>query len=454
MISRVILLAACVIAPFRAQGNPDLSPVVVREETVEFCLTPGNGAGPLWCYGSPLLFRDGEDVFVSVMETGEGVEPLCNTRWRVFHRDEKNGWEPIRAAEDFRLREPSPLVGVPNGPVFLSITPSIEPPGTHYGRCEPQLLVFDPKDLTRAPKVEPPKWEGNPSFTDHSYRGVASDGETGEVLWLNIDAQTSIQQVSHRDAAGNWTYLGGIEFPIRSCYPQVALRGGAAHVLAIGDIVEPTPEWRAYKKEQTGRDWDFVFRRLFYTHTSKLSDRPFAEPLEVDTVESTGGYIANLDLWIGPDGAAHLLYLKTNIQHGFIRDRYFPGAPILSSLEYTMIKEGRVMSRHRLLLGGEIESGASPGYGRFHATPDGTLWAVNSATVRKEEGKQERRLLLIPVWPQYEPERTVEIELAQPFSTFFTATERGGSLPSYTLDLFGVGNDGEVLQYARVDLKP
>ena len=33
---------------------------------------------------------------------------------------------------------------------------------------------------------------------------------------------------------------------------------------------------------------------------------------------------------------------------------------------------------------------------------------------------------------------------------FFTATERGGSLPSNTVDLFGVGREETVLRYARV----
>ena len=50
---------------------------------------PDNGAGPLWCYGAPLVVRQGERVFVSVMETGEGVPPLSNTRWRLFEREEK-----------------------------------------------------------------------------------------------------------------------------------------------------------------------------------------------------------------------------------------------------------------------------------------------------------------------------------------------------------------------------
>ena len=42
------------------------------------------------------------------------------------------------------------------------------------------------------------------------------------------------------------------------------------------------------------------------------------------------------------------------------------------------------------------------------------------------------------------------LALKTPFSTFFTASERGGSRPSNVLDLFGIGADGETLRYARV----
>ncbi|MBN1417290.1 MAG: hypothetical protein JXP34_00855, partial [Planctomycetes bacterium] len=61
-----------------------LSPVVEVEDAVATCRPPNNGAGPLWCYGAPLIVRAGDAVFASVMETGEGVPLLCNTRWRLF----------------------------------------------------------------------------------------------------------------------------------------------------------------------------------------------------------------------------------------------------------------------------------------------------------------------------------------------------------------------------------
>ncbi|MBE7490088.1 hypothetical protein HS121_17800 [bacterium] len=64
-----ILAASC----FVCQAEPPLAAKVICEETVTVWLPPENGAGPLWCYGSPLLFRDGEDVYASVSETGADV---------------------------------------------------------------------------------------------------------------------------------------------------------------------------------------------------------------------------------------------------------------------------------------------------------------------------------------------------------------------------------------------
>jgi len=49
-------------------------------------------------------------------------------------------------------------------------------------------------------------------------------------------------------------------------------------------------------------------------------------------------------------------------------------------------------------------------------------------------------------------EAPIRIDLEEPFHTFFTAAERGGSVPSKTIDLFGIGRDSSILRYARVQL--
>jgi hypothetical protein len=422
-------------------------PIVEVEEVVASCRPPDNGAGPLWCYGAPLVVRRGDLVFASVMETGEGVPPLSNARWRLFRRDAR-GWELVREPDGFRQREPCPLVAPDPDHLVLSVNPSTQPPGTQYGRCDPHLLLFDTRKLDRPPVALRPPWPGDAHFTDHSYRGIAADSRRGELLVLNIDASTSVQYWALGTARGAFPRTGAMAFPIRACYPQVALRTGAAHVLAVGDIVEPNNAWRTFKKQKTGRAWDYVFRRLFYTWSPEIVSRPFIEPIEIDTVEATGGHITNLDLWIDPRGTAHLLYLKTNLSL-LLRDQFFPGQAIKTTLEHVEVAGGKVTRRTTLLPGGE-KARETPHYARFHVAEDDTLWVVELVTGRRPDGSSLVENRVFPDRPSQAQVTPVRLALETPLTAFFTAAERGGSRPSNVLDLFGTGGDGSTLRYARV----
>ena len=424
------------------------TPVVEIEDVVTRYVSPNNGAGPLWCYGAPLLVRQGGRVYVSAMETGEDVPPLCNTRWQVFRRDAA-GWRLYRSEAQFCEREPCPLVGFADNRLFLSINPLAEPlPKTNRGACTPYVLQFAASESQGEAIDLQPRWSEAHRFTEHSYRGIAADGNNGELLVLNIDSPTGDQFWSYCDAAGNWTKHGRIHFPIRSCYPQVALKDKSAHVLAIGDIVEPVETWRRYKHEKTGRDWDYVFRRLFYVWTPDITRVDFSSPIELENLDPTGGYIRNLDLWIGSDGAAHILYLRNPVQSALLRDKFFADIPVTTSLEYCVLTAGEITYQSTLVEGGEGVSSEIPGNARFHATDDGRLFVVYY--VGGSAG--ENRLLQISA--SEDNSRPMRIDLKNPFRTFFTATERGGSAPSKTLDLFGVGKEASILRYARIRLGP
>jgi hypothetical protein len=437
----------CLVATLFWIGRPA---TVEMEEVVATCKPPNNGAGLLWCYGAPLLVRQRDVVFANVMETGEGVPPLSNTRWRLFQRDAR-GWRLIRAPEAFRNREPCPLVSVGPDQLVLSVNPSTEPPGTQYGRCDPLLLYFDTRRLDQPPRASRPTWSAAAHFTDHSYQGIAADPNRGEILLLNIEAKTSAQHWSLATADGRFSRTGALDFPIRACYPQVALRNGAAHVLAVGDIVEPNEAWRTYKKQQTGRSWDYVFRRLFYAWSGDLRRGDFSSPLEIDTVDAIGGHITNLDLWIDPRGTAHLLYLKTNLSP-VLRDRFFPGQEMVTTLEHAEVADGKIIRRTRLLSGGE-KAPETVHYARFHATDDGTLWAVVFIAGRRSDGSAFAENRVFPVRPGQQEVSFKPLPLKIPLSTFFTAAERGGSQPSDVLDMVGSGPDGQTLRYAKVRLR-
>lgn len=430
----------------------DAQTVVELEEVVTSYTPANNGAGPMWCFGSTVIARDGEDVFLSSIETGKDVPPLCNCRWQLWHRA-NTGWKLIRHEENYRQREPCPIAVIPGGPLFISVNPSTQPPGTKYGPCEPLVMRFDRKDLAFPPLTERPAFAQGTYFTDHSYRGFGADGATGELLLLNVNAKTKEYFVSHRNRQGTWHERGTIEFPIRGAYPQVALRKGAAHVLAIGDIVEPNEEWRKLKEEKTKASWDYVFRRLFYTYTPDIASKPFAEPLEVDTVDATGGHISNLDLFIDPDGAAHLLYLKSPYANDIIRNKYFPKASNNSYLEYVVVQNGKVRSRKTLAETSTNGKAMTPAYARFHIAIGERLHIVAYGNLKDDAGKSVSDNLLAAVPSDGRQAVFTRLNLNHPLSNFFTNTPRGGSKPGNIIDLHGTGADSLNLRYARIRLE-
>jgi hypothetical protein len=456
--SRILILLSvavihlCLLCAAGDAGAQKKRCAVEIEEVVTAYTPADNGAGPLWCYGSTVIARRADDVFLSIIETGKDVPPLCNTRWQLWHRS-SDGWRVEQSENEYRQREPCPIAVLQRGPVFLSVNPSIEPVGTKYGHCEPLVLEFDPANLSAGAKTHTPAWAEGSYFTDHSYRGFTADGANGELLLLNINAKTSAQFVSYRDGQGKWHAKGKIEFPIRACYPQVALRNGSAHVMAIGDIVEPVEEWRKLKFEVLKRDWDYVFRRLFYTYNKSIRTSDFCTPIEIDTVEETGGHIQNLDLYVDEAGAAHLLYLKRPHQYEFIRDKYFPGQAMTARLEYAVVKEGKVVSSGTLAQTPQGAAGFEPSFGRFHVTSNGDLYVIAAGTsIEKDQrlsGNYLGRIGARGEQPAFE-----RIELKHPFHNFFTNTLRGGSAPSDVIDLFGTADDNPNLRYARIGIEP
>lgn len=426
-------------------------PRVEVEEPVTRVEPANNGAGPMWCYGSTTIARDGDEVFVSVIETGKDVPPLCNTRWQLWHRS-RDAWKLEQSEKEFRQREPCPIGIFPGRSVFLSVNPSTQPPGTKYGACQPQVLEFPTDSLDASPRVHPPAWSEGTYFTDHSYRGFAADGVTRELLLLNINAQTGDQFVSFADHEGKWHAYGKIHFPIRSCYPQVALRNRTAHVMAIGDIVEPNEEWRKLKFEKLKSNWDYVFRRLFYTCSPDVANKPFGEPIEIDTVEKTAGSISNLDMYVDATGSAHLLYIRRPHQHEFIRDKYFAGEPMTWSLEYRVVRAGKIVGGSTLTSTPAARaSGIAPAFARFHVDAREKLWVILAGQpidkgVGGKFGMFAGRVESLTERPVFIP-----LRMEHPFNNFFTNTTRGGSKPSDLIDLFGTTDDPP-LRYARVRL--
>ena len=426
---------------------------VTAEEVITTYADPNNGSGPMWCYGSPTIVRDGERVFAAVPETGKDAKPLCNTRWQLFVREPGGGWQRAQAGAKFDEREPCSLVRLPGGRVLLSVNPAVRQSGQYPdGRtthvCEPHLLELSAADPRKPPVALKPKWDKAYAFTEHSYRGVAADRLAGEILLLNILDHEG-QAWSHLDRTGAWGRQGMIVFPRRGCYPQVALRNRAACVLAVSDIIEPNPKWREFKKKATGRDWDYDFRNLYFTWTPDITKAAFAPAATIASREETCGHIRNLDLWLGPDGDAHALYLDRNIWHAFVRDEFFRGTPITVDLKYCRVREGKAVEQRTLVEHVEKQPGKEPipGYGALHATADGRLLALYHVS-----GGDASACYAVQLVPKSHTP-PVKLPLKFPLTSFFTATERLGTEPSDTIDLYGHGPEPNTIRYAQVKIR-
>ena len=405
---------------------------------------PNNGSGPLWSYGCTQIARLGDTLYVSAMETGEDVPLLCNTRWRLL-RFTGNTWEAIAEDERYRQREPAPIAVLSPDRLVLNVNDSLEPPGTKYGRCQPLLRAFKQGNAYYEQRVLEPEWDGSPYFTDHSYRGFASDPEHGRLLMLNIDANTSVQHTCLITADNETVATGSVAFPVRGCYPQVSLRDYAVYILAIGDIVEPVEEWRQYKFEQTGRQWDYVFRRLFFTWTPDLRETPFAEPVEIDNVDDTCGHITNQDLYVAPDGEAWVLYTRQEVQNELMRDRFFPGKSVLNALHLARLQDGKVVRREVLI---PERPDAAPSQAKFHVTPEGFLYAVLHLTGEAGGNK------LMRLYPD-EPEKIlIPIPLEHNMHWFCLTTTRAGNAPSALIDFFGSSGSDSIYRHATIRLAP
>jgi len=414
---------------------------VTAEEEVYTLVSPGNGSGPFWSAGCTSIARLGDRVFVNEMETGEGVPLLCNTRWRLLERDNAAGsWHAVAEANDYRQREPGSLAVTGPSTLYLNVNDSLTSPGEKYQPCHPHLLKFGLGGPALGIAAVNPVWNTTPYFTDHSYRGCGADRGAQELLMLNIDARTSKDHYALLDRYGVTQANGEITFPIRSGYPYVALKNRAAHVLAIGDIVEPVDEWRAYKFEQTQRKWDYVFRIAYYTWTPNLGEMPFAEPIEIANVNATGGAISNHDLWIAPDGTAYIMYTRREVQSALLRDKFFPGKSIAASLHLARVKDGAILDDEILIAGSDK---GEPGRSRFHETADGRLFAMVYAFGSNK---------LMQIYPETADRTPIDIPFKKPFYEFSLATVRAGNAPSNIIDILGNQAASTVVSYARVEL--
>jgi hypothetical protein len=434
-----------------------LSAIVEVEEDVYTYEPADNGAGPMWCYGNTSIVRVKNEVFASGIEVISGAKPYNNCVPFLLRRTE-NGWDRV-FQDNGRTREPCPLVMFHGGQVFLSTNPTLTPPDAQSGPARPGIFEFRAASLSEAPNPISPVWEGEPVFTEHSYRSFAADGEKGEMILLQNIGYTHAEW-SFRDSDGKWSAQGKLAWPwgagydrpqpIRVCYPAVALKDRRGYFCGVSDIVEPNQAWRDYKLELTGRKWDYDFRRLYYTWSDDITTGEFGEWIEISSREKTAGKIRPCDLYVAANGDVFVLWTESALDER-LREEFFPDAKQRYSLECAILRDGKMVRCVTLAEGGEGLSGVRPGRGRFHVTEDKRLVVLYYQRGTHESSRYVSENRIVEVDLKGNLSAPISVKLEQPFTSFFTATIRAGCKPSDVLDVYG--SEGTTMRYARIRIR-
>ena len=230
------------------------------------------------------------------------------------------------------------------------------------------------------------------------------------------------------------------------------LKGRAIHFCGVSDVVEPYPEWRAYKKQLTGNEWDYDFRRLFYTWTPDITREKFRPWVEITSRDKTCGWISPGDLWLAPDGAAHLVWTERALDER-LRAKFFPEVKQSHAVNYAIVRDGKVVLRRALMLAEEGKPGEVGSWPRFQVTPDNRLFVICYVSGTGADRKAVSGNRLMEIRPGGEVGAPVAVPFKKPFTAYFTATVRGGSPPSQTLELLGQREGAPLtISYARVRL--
>ena len=195
----------------------------LSEETIDTVASPHNGASPLWCFGSSILVRDGDQLYVSLLRPDEGHEPYCNAHWELWRRDER-GWSELHRGGEGREREPCPIGLLGEGEIVLSIQPGIVPKPFQDGHgdipwfCQPGVFLIDGRRVEGEDNVYTnlqPVFPIGSRFSQHSYRGLGIDRSNREILLMVMEQTDEDYQPTWMSRDGLWHPLPRLEFPIR-----------------------------------------------------------------------------------------------------------------------------------------------------------------------------------------------------------------------------------------------
>jgi hypothetical protein len=130
-----------------------------------------------------------------------------------------------------------------------------------------------------------------------------------------------------------------------------------------------------------------------------------------------------------------------------MRDAFFSDRPIISTVEYRVLKDGKQIRSHTLTSHVKDENNtdeSSPFYTAvgFHADTTNRVYVVFT-------GGGDLYVMQVSPWIGDTPSK---IPLKNPISNFMMPTPRNGSTMIDTIDMYGIGPKSEDMHYVRVRL--
>jgi hypothetical protein len=410
-----------------------------------------NGSGPLWSFGSSLVASHQGQVFVSGLVPAKGANPPNNAHCVIFQRA-PSGWQPVLQLSE-PTREPCPIAAGQDA-LWIFANPA------YKNLSQPQLLQLPYSQLQEEPRVLLPAWQEGHRFNAWSYRGLGLD-VTQNRLWVTNISGDEAQYWAFLDETQHWQSAGKLRFPslpaqeatptttlqspasLRLTYPALALSGQYAYILAVSDIESPQANIHTYLKNSG--ESTYLFQHIYVAWTEDIASQPFSEWTELTNLEPAGN-LRHQDIWLSPDGTAHLLWTEESLDERL--SIFFPQVQPQSSLWYAVLRQGQVLSKTRLIQTGPTE--AQPVRARFHQTPSGRMFVFYSThhSVYRADN------FALEIYPQGNFSISRPINLEIPLEYFLSFGQRNGAPAANTFEMIGIADwQATEVRYVRLKIE-
>ena len=291
----------------------------------------------------------------------------------------RRGLDDVRHADDFRQREPCPLVARAGQAPALG-EPLHRAPGHAVRPVRPTAAPVRPAQLDAdADASIRPAWPGRRGSPTTPTAGIAADAGAGR------GARPEHRRHHEPPALGvrprrRATRTAPARSPSRSAavIPRWPSATGRPTCWRSATSSSPNETWRTFKKQKTGASWDYVFRRLFYTWYARRHAGP-TSPHRSRSTPSTPPAATSATSTSGSTRTGRPTCSTSRRTPGRAPRRVLPRPAHRHDARARRDRPGPGLPPDHALAGGE-GSAETPDYARFHVTADGSLHVVATVT--------------------------------------------------------------------------